>query len=453
MVLGVALLGAALRGPLLWDDAWAPGYDGGYYVLQVRSWIAGEPLFADRSLVYPVLALITRVVGDVVLGNKLAAAGFAGLTAGLGALGGWRWTGSRAAGLALGVWWACSPMHLGVSSEFLKNSGGLVVLAGLFAALPRCEERRSRLVLVLALVLLGGAVHKLTGALGVLLVGGYASQRFMGRWVWAALGVAALGALGFGVLRPVDLMRFGGEGIGRSAIWSGLLGPNETLEALAVHAAPLAVLGLCWHRRAMGAGLVLVALACTAPGLPFGWDLTSWRLVLMGFIPLGACAAMLAERTAFLAVPIAVVAVAQAPSAAEHQAQREPDYAAWRPYIEVIQATVPPSDRVVAHRGLCGFVWAAGDRVCENFQPQGDLDGWWRIGFGMGAQRLDPYCETVPLLAGYTLVPETCWQAFRADHVDQFSLLKDPRNPFEPRPAFVYGPKGDTPDPSVKSAP
>ena len=66
----------------------------------------------------------------------------------------------------------------------------------------------------------------------------------------------------------------------------------------------------------------------------------------------------------------------------------------------------------------------------------------------MGAQRLDAFCDTVPLLAGYTLVSETCWQAFRADHVDRFSLLKDPRNPFEPRPAFVYGPQGDTPDPA-----
>ncbi|MCP4921672.1 MAG: hypothetical protein GY913_32645 [Proteobacteria bacterium] len=454
MVLGVALLGAALRGPLLWDDAWAPGYDGGYYVLQVTSWMQGAPLFADGSWVYPLLAAFAQICGDVVLGNKVAATTFAALVAGLGAIAGLRMTGSRAAGLTMGAVWACSPLHLGVSAEFLKNACGLVVLAALVAVLPRCEERRPRLALALGLLVLGAMVHKLTAVLGLVLVAGYAlpllADRWSARWATAAwLGLALLGmaALVVGVLRPVDLARFSGAaGMSRAALWSGILSPSESLEALAVHAAPLAVLALFWRRRAMGAALFLVALACTAPGLPFGWDVLSWRLVLMGFIPLGACAAMLVERIPLAVVPVLGVALIQAPAAAEHQSRREPDYAAWTQVLPTLKATVPAGERVVAHRGLCGFVWAAGDRVCENFQPQGELEGWWRIGFGMGEARLAPYCEAVPLLPGYTLVPEPCWQAFRDEHVDDFSLLRDERNPFEPRPAFVYGPGGDTPD-------
>lgn len=451
VVVGVGLLAAALRLPLLWDDAWAPGYDGGYYVLQVRSWIEGAPIFADRSLVYPVLALLAGLVGDVVLSNKLAATGFAALTASLGAFGTLRWTGSKPAAAALGLWWACSPLHLGVSAEFLKNAAGLVVLAVLFASLPRCEGSWRRLLPVALLLVLGPAVHKLTGALGLVLALGYGAMTLLrGRpWVWLGLGAAAVGGLLVGVLRPVDLLRVGEEGIGRRALIGGPLSAPEELEAVLVHLAPLGLMALCWRaeRRAMGAGLVLVALACTAPGLPFGWDLTSWRLLLMGFVGLGACAALLAERWPWLTLPVAALSLAQAPGSAQHQAEREPDYEAWLEQVLVLQEHVPPTDRIVAHRGLCGFVWAAADRVCENFQPQGELQGWWRIAFGMGEQRLQPYCDAVPLVDGYVLVPETCWQDFRDDHVDRFSLLRDPRNPFQPRPAFVYGPEGDTPEP------
>lgn len=454
-VLGVALLGAALRGPLLWDDSWAPGYDGGYYVLQVTSWMQGAPLFADASWVYPLLAAFAQLCGDVVLGNKVAATLFAAGVGGLGAVAGLRLTGSRLAGLVLGTWWACSPLHLGVSAEFLKNAFGLVVLAALVGLVPRAEESRARMAGVLALLALGAMVHKLTAVLGLVFVAGYAGPIVLGRWpsrwagpAWLLLAVVGIAALVVGVLRPIDLVRFSAdEGIPRAALWSGVLSPSETVEALLVHASPLLVLALSWRRKALGAGLFAVALACTAPGLPFGWDLLSWRLILMGFVPLGICAALWVERMPLAAVPVLGLAVVQGPFAAQHQALREPDYTAWAEVLPTLQAAVPSGDRVVAHRGLCGFIWAAGDRVCENFQPQGDLTGWWRVSFGMGEARLAPYCDGVPLLPGYTLVPEPCWQRFRDDHVDDFRLLRDDRNPYQPRPAFVYGPGGATPEP------
>ena len=113
----------------------------------------------------------------------------------------------------------------------------------------------------------------------------------------------------------------------------------------------------------------------------------------------------------------------------------------------MLQARVPPGDRVVAHRGLCGFVWAVGDRICENFDPQGPAEGWWRIAYGMGEQRLAPYSDPPPvrLKLGYTLVPESAWRAFRARHADELPLVRHPMNPYRRRPDYVYGPGRGTP--------
>ena len=48
-------------------------------------------------------------------------------------------------------------------------------------------------------------------------------------------------------------------------------------------------------------------------------------------------------------------------------------------------------------------------------------------------------------MVGYPLVWEPHWQRFVAAEEDRFLLIRDPRNPFRPRPAFVYGPGGGPP--------
>ncbi|MFT7521311.1 MAG: hypothetical protein ACI9MC_003462, partial [Kiritimatiellia bacterium] len=462
----VGLLAAAVRVPLLWDDAFAPGYDGWYYVLQVRSILDGQLLFDDWSVVHWFLAGLALLVGDVVVSNKIACLLFAGLTAAGGAIAAGRWTRSHWAAIAMGTWWAVSSLHLGVSSEYLKNQAGLVGLAWILALLPRVEQRRWTLGLLLTLVLLGPVVHKLTGVLGVAVVVGYAAMTWMQRrksgrsWLWAAgAATALLVATGvFGLLRPQDLARFT-SGVGGLPRFTAILGRTlslpEQVEALLVHGVPVLIcVGLLGVNgrpfRRLGVPLALMSVVLCAPGLPFDWHLSSWRLILMGFIGVGV---VLALATARLGWPVAVVVVAlgliQLPWTVPSQAEREPDYAAWAPMLPIIQAQVAPNERVVAHRGLCGFVWAEGGRICENFQPQGDLDDWWRISWGMGEARLAPYSTEPPvaLVPGYSLVREPAWQAFRADHVDRFSLLKDPRNPWKPRPAFVYGPGRSTPEP------
>jgi hypothetical protein len=80
------------------------------------------------------------------------------------------------------------------------------------------------------------------------------------------------------------------------------------------------------------------------------------------------------------------------------------------------------------------------ERVCENFQPQGDLTQWWRVVYGFGPVHLEPYGTVVGLRPAYTLMREDDYQRFREVYKDRYHLLSDASNPYEVRPGFVYGP-------------
>ena len=459
IALAAALSAAALRAALLLDDPWAHGYDGWYYVLQVRALLDGAPLFADRSLVFAPLTALAALTGDAILGNKLAAIGFAAITAAAGAVAGWRWSGSRTAAAAAGMWWALSPLHLSLTAEFLKNSAGMAVLALLLAALPRCERHRRTLAVVMGLALLGPLVHKLTGVLGLLAAGGYATAQVtrghtIPRWLWITAGVGVAAVMAAGLLRPADLARLlgsdGGTTTRIAAFWSRRLIFPERIALVAIHLAPLAVAVLAWRPRHRPLALTLLPLSIAAlgPGLSFGWDGLAWRLMLMGFVAAGIAYSVIAPRVT--AAIVVVVGVGQAPVLVSALQARSPDYVAWATAIPVIQGTIPAGDRVIAHRGLCGFVWAEADIICENFQPPTPHERWWRIAYGFGPHRFEPYVqdgEPAPVSArpGYTIVWEPHWQQFLDAEGETFLLARDPRNPFRVRPTFVYGPGEETP--------
>lgn len=460
----LGLLGAVLPGLVLLGTPTAHGYDGWYYVLQVRTLLEGEPLFADRSLVFGLLAVLGTITGDVVLGNKLGASLFGSLTAVLGGVAGWRWSGSRWGGLACGLWWAASPLHLAGTVEYLKNAGGVVLLAALLAVLPRAELRKERVLLFLFLMLLGAFVHKLTFMLGLVVFGAWGLSVALGGQLPRRLVLAALGLLGllavagvagsYVLLRPEDLGRFTDEAASRGRWWAltgGRLALPERLELWAVHLAPLGLAALAWRAegstRAALLGALALALVCLAPGLPFAYDHTSWRLMLMGFLPLGLLLAVLSAGRAgpVICALLAAVGLWGAATLPPVHAARSPDYLAWEAVLPELQATVAPDERVVAHRGLCGWIYAVAERPCESFLPEDPEAGWWRVAYGFSAERLAPWRgpedpAPVALIPGYSLVPEPAWRRFVEAEGARFTLTRDERNPHEPRPGFVYAP-------------
>ncbi|MCA9492466.1 MAG: hypothetical protein KC621_21180, partial [Myxococcales bacterium] len=442
LALFAGLLSALSRWALLLRDTTASGYDAWYYVLQVRSILAGERLFDDDSLVFWFLAAMGRATGDVVLGDELSATLFAAGAATLGTACAHRLGGPPGAAIAGAVLVAATG-HLSLSAEFLKNAAGLVALCGTALALA---DRRWAWAIVATLLAVG--LHKLSGvlALGLLLTVGVVDLGRRSRRAALSAGVAGGGlavlvALA-GAMRVVDLQRLIGvaEGGGRwqRLLHSSLEGP-ELVELALVHASPLLVPVALMRGadRAMVVGLGALALVCAAPGLPFSFDATAWRLLCMGFLPLALLLAA-CRPPARLAAPLALLVLLATPGNVAAHARRSPDYAAWLEVLPTIRAQVPEGGRLVAHRGLCGFLWAEGGIRCENFEPDGDPEQVWRVAFGFSPERLAPYGEAVQLLPSYVLVPEPVWRAFREAEAGRWSLLRDPRNPHQPRPAFVY---------------
>ena len=435
---------------MLFDDPLAHGYDGWYYVIQAESWAAGAPEFADSSLVFWLLALFSLLFGAIV-GNKIAAllGGFA-LAAG-GVVAGWRWTRSLPAAWVLGLWLAASPLLLGVSSEYLKNTLGLALLPWILALLA--GDKPWERVCALALLVLGLFIHKLSGVMGWVLAAGVVGTQLLGpkirlpRWLWVAGGVGAAVALAFGVLRAEDLQRLVSTGGGQprlQALLGGRLRVGELAELALLAIAPGVLLWRAWvseRERPLAIAAALLAVLCLAPGLPFGWDLSAWRLMLVGGIPVALMCSLLTASAPEVMLPIVVASlVGLVPVVVQANQAREPDYVAFAANLPLLES----SQKVVAHRGICGQIMAQTGVHCENFQPPEPHQGWTRVVYGVPMRHLAAVAPDAVDLAGpYVMVPEPQWQAFVLGPGADWALARDPRNPYRARPDFVYGSQDD----------
>lgn len=416
-------------------DGVGQGFDVWYYVLQVDGLQQGIDRFGDESLVFPWLQGLTVFLGDAVLAVEvtagLAAAAVAAAMASAGGRLGGPWGAALAGAVAV-----ASTGHLALSMEFVKNGVGAVALAVVVQALlgPRPAWGRAVGVALVALFL-----HKLTAVLAV-----------------AALGLAVVATVGASAWRwllgglPVAL------GVGLAGVWTTsdrlrdlpLAGPLDRLHGLArlppTEAVELGLVPLVPLAMAVGWGTGRIAarpaavlgglgLLCAAPGLAFDFDGLAWRLLCMGFLPLGLALAAVRPPTAVAAAVVAVLLGLAPVHVAAHRA-RSPDYAAWDAVLPVVRAQVPPEDELVAHRGLCGYLWAVGGRRCGNFDPDG-TEGVWRVVFGFSEAALADTGPSVPLRPGYRLMAEGDWRRFRdgSDH----PWARDPRNPWRPAPPWA----------------
>ncbi len=444
------LVAATLRGLVLFDDALAHGYDGWYYVIQTESWAAGAPEFADNSLAFWLLAALSVPFGAI-LGNKLAALLGAFVMALGGVVAGWRWTRSVPAAWVCGLWLGASPLLLGVSSEYLKNALGLALLPWVLALLA--GEKPWERVGALVLLVVGLFVHKLSGVMGwVLAAGIVGTQVLVPRigprlkvpgWLLVLGGLGGMAALAFGVLRAEDLQRLLSMEGGRprlQALLGGRIRVGELAELGLLAVAPGVLLWRAWaseRERPLAIAGLLLAVLCLAPGLPFGWDLTAWRLMLVGGIPVALMCTLLSAAAPEVMVPIVLASLASlVPMVVQANQAREPDYLAFAANLPLLQ----DSEKVVAHRGICGQIMAQTGVHCENFQPPEPHQGWTRVVYGVSMRYLAPVAPDAVDLAGpYVMVPEPQWQAFVAGPGADWFLVSDPRNPYRARPDFVYG--------------
>jgi hypothetical protein len=180
------------------------------------------------------------------------------------------------------------------------------------------------------------------------------------------------------------------------------------------------------------------------PFLSFSWDGTSFRLLIMA--PLFAAPWLMEQNLKALARPAGIVLIAgsilfSAASVRDLAHSKGPRYSLLRRDLGGLE-TLAAGRRVIAHRGLAGFLWYEMGIRSENFIPPAEEGPYLRLVYFFAPETLEPYVRDgeprpVALNRSYTLVEEYIWQRFYRDRQD-IQFLKSELNPFLPRPASGF---------------
>ncbi|RLF09324.1 MAG: hypothetical protein DRJ98_08300, partial [Thermoprotei archaeon] len=184
-----------------------PGIDGPYYVVQVR-WLLthGQMKYPDPPLAFYLMSVAALVLGDIFVAVEVTSA----LVTALAALPTYalikRVTGSRIAALASALAISLNPFVVRLSSDFMKNSMGLLWLALFLYFNARYIDRGSKadlfgliasLVLTALTHILDYGVALLYATLGFLFARGEYRRRAAPGAAVALLSVLALVAAPF----------------------------------------------------------------------------------------------------------------------------------------------------------------------------------------------------------------------------------------------------------------
>lgn len=499
---GAGAINTALSLIVLRTGAGPHGNDIYYYALQTRALATtGELLFFDRSPVYRVLLWTNALIGDPLVSVQVLAALTGGVcAAGLTALALMpRAIGPRAdrtSGLALrlavvaaALW---NPAFFMLQLEFTKNLFALACMLVGLAILASAGLRFPSLRTVLgpAMLVLAATSHRLVAAIVLaialhwvtrIVVPRLSKRRVAVVAVVVAAALAAAVGLAFAWSRyhdRFDAVRLGAFFRRLRSIGEADLLPSDRLwyfglSLLVPIGVPLVLLG---HRRWRSAGGVfwLAAWACCVPVLSFDWDGLSFRLLLLAplllalgilwsddFGPVPAVtqtaraskqaaasakkAAVPNRRRQIAAVALALVALASlGEGLARFATNKGPDYRAFAGVFADLPAAAA-GRRVVAHRGLAGYLWYELGIWAENFTPTEQIERYDRLVYAFRPELLQRYLpdDAQPgvldrfVTRDYLLAPEPLWQAFYRDH-RHLTLLRSELNPYQARPATGF---------------
>jgi hypothetical protein len=449
------------------------GYDVYYYALQTRALeTGGELLFSDASLVYTALLWLNRVINNPVLSTQvlsaLSLACVYGCLLRLGLRRGLSFYRIAAASIAV-----FNPAVFYLLLEFTKNSFSLALFfcaylfltcgggyasprksaprffAGL-AFLAVCAlSHRVMLAPAFLFVLHAGAAH----AWGRLQSSAHKNRIFAVCAVSACAGIAVILAAAdasiFDRLPPLDVY----EPVHRLVQLSGnqLLATERVFYTLLQISLVFLVPYMAIRRRRFSTPECVFALSawlCVFPFLRFSWDELGFRLLILA--PLMAAPWLMSlgdtakpprglnmSGIIFAAggIVFTVSAIAQLAPA------KGPDYKLYEKVFAGIE-NLARGRRLIAHRGLAGFLWYEKGIRSENFIPTENPDTYLRLVYAFAPEILEPYLapgDPVPLALGarYTLAEEYIWQRFYMDRQD-LHFLKSELNPWLPRPASGF---------------
>jgi hypothetical protein len=497
LLLGIAAClaaAAAVRAVFVFKDAYATGFDGYYYALQVKSLIHnGEILNGDNSIVFVLLRLFSFFIPDVVAANKVAAIVLCSLAALPFFLLARRLTGSLAAAVAASLAFSLSFSQIYMTFEIVKNGVSVLFAAAALYCLARFFEGKASKAGALVFFGLAFFTHKAAaGTLIVMAAAHFAAYAWLGRkrlfrkwkpphFVLAAFALAAIAAAVVAVLTSAGTLRLVDVGsLFKQLTFDSFLDrfrmfAAETTnlrikaEYFLLYAAPLAFLPFLVRRlRARdegpaGKAFLLAAYATQwvllNPFLYFSWVSTSYRLLLMSSLfaalELGimlsdlaglAARARRAVLYASAASVIFLLSVSLPGMYRRFHTGRYPDYAGLAPAVMTLKTRLGPEDKLIAHQGLSFFIWYSTGIYTQHFLPESS-EHYYRLVYGLGPAHFARY-ENEPgyepaavVRLPYVLVKEDVWRMFFRDYGDRLKVCRSWQNPSERRPETVYGVK------------
>jgi hypothetical protein len=467
----------------VWEGA--SGYDVYYYALQTKALdLHGELLFFDSSLVYYALYLINRLIGNPVFSVQLLSSLNMALIyyclLEMSLRGGFSWYKTAAASIAV-----FNPASFNLLLEFTKNSFALALFfLSLVLLIPAARPGtgaavktgggnffRSLIPPLSARTIFGllaglGAVfsHRLILMLGAL----FFLCRAAGPWATRLPGVkeaarvprrlaAAIGGVLLALLALILWGKFFANRmpppdieapfrrlleLSSRRLWIGERIFYPLLEISLFFLIPRTLI-----RRPFAPASIFGFLAWlfVFPFLRFSWDGLGFRLLIMA--PLFAAPWLMERDLKSFSRPAALLFAAGCvffifTGARDFARHKGPDYARYERELESLE-TLAAGRRIIAHRGLAGFLWFEKGIRSENFIPPAEETGrYLRLVYFLSPETFEPYIHSgekrpVALGGGYTLIEEHIWQRFYQDRRD-LQFLKSELNPFLPRPASGF---------------
>lgn len=431
IVLPSALLAAALVLALclnaLMPDPYPLSRDAYYYALQADSLASlGRSLFEEADPMPAIVSAASAILGSTLvavawlgslfaamsafafffLARELVLLGRSSLAGGLLGPEGSPSLGTRAiealAPLAAALLAFLSSSQVYFHAEFLKNAlaqaffmGGLALGIAAVGKGSRSPLRDGRLWIGLALLAVATGVHRVYGALALAFVPPLAAsflERKAGKWAYAAVPAVWIGAYAAYAFLGGQRLDGGAPGLMRYVeLLASTIAASEKAEhmiaaiSLALWALPLVAAFRRGGRaeRSVFLGMAGLHAACVLPLTGFGFDLASYRLMLLGVPCASALAAVLlgmasgdgrsTKRRAVLgcvaAAALAATVVSMALNAGPALAAKRPPYRLWARQFRDLRRALPPGYSVVAFRGLSAFLWYELGVPSENFKP------------------------------------------------------------------------------------
>lgn len=468
-VLGLSGATFALHYIHLSATPFANGWDGYYYLVQVKAWVEEGAMHSrDTSPVYALMRGVYHLCGDYVQAYKLTAAMLAAAFTAVSCLAARALSGRPLLGIATGLWTLGSPTLLYFAAGFPKNLLGMDLLVlGLYLGL---RQRPLRMWIALVLAALS---HRMTAALAfILLLGRKLKARTALALLLAGAAGVALLALLPGGLRPADLARFEG-----TLVRQPQLAPVSFPEMMGSEAFPrtwrlemwlalgaillLAVLHLGGklpeESRKWRPALLLLMAILWFPFLKMDALGMGYRFFLAGLLlaPICMAAALAHWNKAWLIIPLLAIGLL-GPQGAFDATEFGPPHAEYNYLSERIGHFFEEKqpELLIGHKGLAEQVTFETGIDVLPWQPEYEVDSLklWRISADIF--RLDyktylspqDFAEVYELPPYHAILRETVWQRFvaaaqAAQDEELLGRIYDWVNPHEQRPAYLLGRK------------